>query len=190
MKQFEILGGYEATWMIRTKSGDHYLYQESYHEDGLYSVTVFRVSSDEAVGLGCLDGRIGDNGIEDVDAFSWVERINLLGTYKGERNVGIGSEGLPEAKEDAWKIIWDKKPLVLKQELEVIVQNEDGSTENRVLPAGTELIPQETDKETYLDAETSDGTRCRIEVETEDGYTYMIHGVDEHAYFADLPYAG
>ena len=47
---------------------------------------------------------------------------------------------------------------------------------NRVLPAGTELIPQETDKETYLDAETSDGTRCRIEVETEDGYTYMIHG--------------
>lgn len=190
VKQFEILGGYEATWMIRTKSGDHYLYQESYHEDGLYSVTVFRVSSDEAVGLGCLDGRIGDNGIEDVDAFSWVERINLLGTYAGERNVGVGSEGLPEAKEDAWTIFWDKKPLVLKQELEVIVQNEDGSTENRVLPAGTELIPQETDKETYLDAETSDGTRCRIEVETEDGYTYMIHGVDEHAYFADLPYAG
>ena len=34
------------------------------------------------------------------------------------------------------------------------------------------------------------GTQCRIEVETEDGYTYMIHGVDEHAYFADLPYAG
>ena len=190
VKQFEILGGYEATWMIRTKSGDHYLYQESYHEDGLYSVTVFRVSSDEAVGLGCLDGRIGDNGIEDVDAFSWVERINLLGTYAGERNVGVGNEGLPEAKEDPWTIFWDKKPLVLKQELEVIVQNEDGSTENRVLPAGTELIPQETDKETYLDAETSDGTRCRIEVETEDGYTYMIHGVDEHAYFADLPYAG
>ena len=176
VKQFEILGGYEATWMIRTKSGDHYLYQESYHEDGLYSVTVFRVSSDEAVDLGCLDGRIGDNGIEDVNAFSWVERINLLGTYAGERNVGVGSEGLPEAKEDAWTIFWDKKPLVLKQELEVIVQNEDGSTENRVLPAGTELIPQETDKETYLDAETSDGTRCRIEVETEDGYTYMIHG--------------
>ena len=190
VKQFEILGGYEATWIIRTKSGGHYLYQESYHEDGLYSVTVFRVSSDEAVDLGCLDGRIGDNGIEDVNAFSWVERINLLGTYKGERNVGIGSEGLPEAKEDAWKIIWDKNPLVLKQELEVIVQNEDGSTENRVLPAGTELIPQETDKETYLDAETSDGTRCRIEVETENGYSYTIHGVDEHAYFADLPYAG
>ena len=156
VKQFEILGGYEATWIIRTKSGGHYLYQESYHEDGLYSVTVFRVSSDEAVDLGCLDGRIGDNGIEDVNAFSWVERINLLGTYAGERNVGVGSEGLPEAKEDAWTIFWDKKPLVLKQELEVIVQNEDGSTENRVLPAGTELIPQETDKETYLDAETSD----------------------------------
>ena len=103
----------------------------------------------------------------------------------------LSSSGrLPEAKEDAWKIIWDKKPLVLKQELEVIVQNEDGSTENRVLPAGTELIPQETDKETYLDAETSDGTRCRIEVETENGYSYTIHGVDEHAYFADLPYAG
>ena len=64
VKQFEILGGYEATWIIRTKSGGHYLYQESYHEDGLYSVTVFRVSSDEAVDLGCLDGRIGDNGTQ------------------------------------------------------------------------------------------------------------------------------
>ena len=88
MKQFEILGGYEATWIIRTKSGGHYLYQESYHEDGLYSVTVFRVSSDEAVDLGCLDGRIGDNGIEDVNAFSWVERINLLGTMPGNGTSG------------------------------------------------------------------------------------------------------
>lgn len=155
------------------------MYQESYHEDGLYSVTVFRVSSDEAVDLGCLDGRIGDNGIEDVNAFSWVERINLLGTYAGERNVGVGSEDFRRRKKMHGQFS-GTKPLVLKQELEVIVQNEDGSTENRVLPAGTELIPQETDKETYLDAETSDGTRCRIEVETEDGYTYMIHGVDEH----------
>lgn len=80
------------------------MYQESYHEDGLYSVTVFRVSSDEAVDLGCLDGRIGDNGIEDVNAFSWVERINLLGTYKGERNVGIGSEGSRRRKKMRGKL--------------------------------------------------------------------------------------
>ena len=190
VNQFEIPGGYEGTWMIRTESGDHYLYQESYHENGLYSVTVFRVTSDEAVELTSVDGRIGDDGIEDVNAFSWVERINLLGTYDGERTVGVGSEGLPEAKEDIWTIFWHKKPLVLKQELEVIVQNEDGSTENSVLPTGTELIPQKTDGKTYLNAETSDGTLCRIDVETEDGYTYTIHGVDEHEYFTELPYAG
>lgn len=188
--QFEIPGGYEGTWMIRTERGDHYLYQESYHENELYSVTIFNVTSDEAVELGSVDGRIGDNGIEDVNAFSWVERINLLGTYSGERIVGVGSEGLPEAKKDTWTIFWNKKPLVLRQELEVTVQNEDGSMENRVLQTGTELIPQETDGKTYLNAETSDGILCRIDVETKDGYTYTIHGTDEHEYFTDLPYAG
>ena len=175
VKQFEILGGYEATWIIRTKSGGHYLYQESYHEDGLYSVTVFRVSSDEAVDLGCLDGRIGDNGIEDVNAIfpGWKESI-CWERMPGNGTSGSEARDFRRRKKMHGQFSGTKNPLVLKQELEVIVQNEDGSTENRVLPAGTELIPQETDKETYLDAETSDGTRCRIEVETEDGSSSVL----------------
>ena len=44
--QKELYGGYEETWMIRSADGDHYLYQESYGEDLMHSVTVFRVTSD------------------------------------------------------------------------------------------------------------------------------------------------
>ena len=50
--QKELYGGYEETWMIRSADGDHYLYQESYGEDLMNSVTVFRVTSDEIAEVG------------------------------------------------------------------------------------------------------------------------------------------
>ena len=113
--QKELYGGYEETWMIRSADGDHYLYQESYGEDLMHSVTVFRVTSDEIAEAGKAEGRIGDEGIQDVNAFQWADRIYMLGTYAGYRTVGVGADGLPEAKEDAYTIGWLTGPLVVKE---------------------------------------------------------------------------
>lgn len=188
----ELHCGYEETWMIRSAKGDHYLYQESYSEDAMYSVTVFNVTSDEIVEIGEVEGRIGDDGIKDVNAFQWVNRVNMLGTYSGYRTVGVGADGLPEVKEEAYTIGWMTNPLVIKEgiTLKAEVFNDNGEPENIVLTAGTELTPKKTDGATYVDAELSDGTMCRITVETEEGYLHTIDGIDEFEYFESIPYAG
>lgn len=192
VQEKELYGGYEATWMIRSAEGDHYLYQESYHEDELYSVTVFNVSSDEIVEIDTVDGRIGDDGIEDVNAFQWVSRVDMLGTYRGTRTVGVGADGLPEGKEEEYTIEWMTKPLVIKEgrTLTAEIFNANGNAENIVLTGGTELTPKKTDGTTYVDAELSDGTMCRISIETEEGFPHTIDGVDENEYFESIPYAG
>lgn len=190
--QKELYGGYEETWMIRSADGDHYLYQESYGEDLMHSVTVFRVTSDEIAEAGKAEGRIGDEGIQDVNAFQWADRIYMLGTYAGYRTVGVGADGLPEAKEDAYTIGWLTGPLVVKEGMTLTAEifNSNGNPENIVLTTGTELTPKKTDGTTYVDAELSDGTMCRIHIETAEGFPHTIDGVDEHEYFESIPYAG
>ena len=178
--------------MIRSADGDHYLYQESYGEDLMHSVTVFRVTSDEIAEAGEAEGRIGDEGIQDVNAFQWADRIYMLGTYAGYRTVGVGADGLPEAKEDAYTIEWLTGPLVVKEgtTLTAEIFNSNGNPENIVLTTGTELTPKKTDGTTYVDAELSDGTMCRIHIETAEGFPHTIDGVDEYEYFESIPYAG
>lgn len=192
MQEKELYGGYEATWMIQSAEGEHYLYQESYSENGLYFVTVFHVTADEITETGKADGRVGDDGIEDVNAFPWVSRVDMLGTYRGTRTVGVGADGLPEAKEEAYTIEWMTKPLKIKEgkTLTAEILNDNGEAESIVLTGGTELTPKMTDGTTYVDAELADGTLCRIEVETGEGFPHTIHGVDESEYFELLPYAG
>ncbi len=192
VQEKELYGGYEATWMIRSAEGDHYLYQESYSEDGLYFVTVFDVTAGEITEIGKVDGRVGDDGIEDVNAFPWVSRVDMLGTYRGTRTVGVGAGGLPEAKEETYTIEWITKPLTIKEgkTLTAEIFNDNGEAESIVLTGGTELTPKKTDGTTYVDAELSDGTMCRIEIETEEGFPHTINGVDESEYFESIPYAG
>ena len=188
----ELYGGYEETWMIRNAQGNHYLYQESYSDNAMYSVTIFDVTSDEIVEIGDVEGRIGDDEIQDVNAFQWVDRIYMLGTYDGYRMVGIGADGLPEIKEDAYTIGWLAGPLVVKEGMTLTVETFDinGNAESIVLTDGSELTPKKTDGTTYVDAELSDGTLCRINMETAEGFPHTIDGVDEYEYFESIPYAG
>ena len=89
------------------------------------------------------------NGIEDVErVFQWAgKNQSAWERMPGNGTVGVGSRWTSGGERRCMdNFLADKKPLVLKQGTTlttVIVQNEDGSTENRVLPAGTELIPQE-----------------------------------------------
>ena len=75
--------------------------------------------------------------------------------------------------------------------MELIHYYEDLNT----LHVGTEkprcyYLPKKTDGTTYVDAELSDGTMCRIHIETAEGFPHTIDGVDEHEYFESIPYAG
>ena len=96
------------------------------------------------------------------------------------------------AKEDAYTIEWLTGPLVVKEgtTLTAEIFNSNGNPENIVLTTGTELTPKKTDGTTYVDAELSDGTMCRIHIETAEGFPHTIDGVDEHEYFESIPYAG
>lgn len=127
-----------------------------------------------------------------MNAFQWADRIYMLGTYAGYRTVGVGADGLPEAKEDAYTIGWLTGPLVVKEgtTLTAEIFNSNGNPETIVLTTRTELTPKKTDGTTYVDAELSDGTMCRIHIETAEGFPHTIDGVDEHEYFESIPYAG
>ena len=102
--------------------------------------------------------------------------------------VGVGADGLPEAKEDAYTIEWLTGPLVVKEgtTLTAEIFNSNGNPENIVLTTGTELTPKKTDGTTYVDAELSDGTMCRIHIETAEGFPHTIDGVDEHEYLSQF----
>lgn len=68
----------------------------------------------------------------------------MLGTYAGYRTVGVGADGLPEAKEDAYTIGWLTGPLVVKEgtTLTAEIFNSNGNPETIVLTTRTELTPK------------------------------------------------
>ena len=65
---------------------------------------------------------------------------------------------------------------------------EHGQTEQTV-PAVTEFYALRTDGETYMDFSMTDGSECRIEIDTSD-YPNRINGISEEECFEGIMYAG
>lgn len=83
--------------------------------------------------------------------------------------------------------IWEYLSLKLIRELDVTL--EDGS--KATLGAGERMLITETDKTSYVNFQTESGVRGTIPIEpnTENGWGFMINGIEEGAYFEYIPYA-
>ena len=82
---------------------------------------------------------------------------------------------------------WEYNCLTLIRDLAVTLEDGTAST----LTPGEKFIVTETDKTSFVNFQTQSGIRGTIPVEpdTEEGWGFKIHGINEAEYFEYIPYA-
>lgn len=189
-------GSFCDAWLMEAPDGHPYLYAEFLSENDWRSLEVFDLA-DEKKFMPSVSG-LGDSFyghfVADSEDFALYTRLDTLGTYMVYRRYSVGEDGMPKPKETAYRLTSAAKEdgfkLVSKRELPVTIL-EDGAESKETLPAGTSFILKATDGETFVEAELSDGRRCRIELEMREEWPhYYIDGISEEDCFEDLWYAG
>ena len=129
------------------------------------------------------------------DTITMVGTQDALGTWWCTREFTL-QDGQFELNDDGiWHVIidkedpdtWEYRCLELIRGLNVTL--EDGS--EATLSAGEKMLITETDKVSFVGFETQSGTRGTIPIEpdVEEGWGFMIYGVNEYEYFDYIPYA-
>lgn len=119
--------------------------------------------------------------------------VDLLGSYGARTTYRFSNDAFtPASGYTIYKSIgaWQQMPLETKKEgLPVTLEATGVQT---LLPAGTKLLPVETDRATYVTCEQEDGSLVKVEVARKDGdeWGWNIAGISEDEWFVMVPYAG
>lgn len=129
------------------------------------------------------------------DTLTMLGSQDALGTWWCTREFTL-QDGQFELNDDGlWHVVVDKEDpdtweygsLELIRDLDVTL--EDGS--EVTLSAGEKMLITETDKVSFVGFETQSGTRGTIPIEpnVEEGWGFLVHGLNEYEYFDYVPYA-
>ena len=127
------------------------------------------------------------------DTFTVSAAIYTLGTYTAKRSYTF-AEGVVKPVEERFEFKQrgcektEEGGLVLKAAMKVLIE-QNGSMEEKELPAGTKIYPINSDGESVVGFELEDDTYGEITFERKDAIIY-INGVSEFDLFESLPYAG
>lgn len=127
----------------------------------------------------------GNIGIHEIRMESWVY---LLGTYGGVKNYHFDEEGNFITEDTEY--IFERNEYALTTLVDLPITLEEGES---VLPAGSHIILNGTDDETYVKftiQETGQTGVLKVQRGEEDYRNISINGMNENECFEDLPYAG
>ena len=142
-----------------------------------------------------FDGGYGRIVEIDGNKLTMMGSQDALGTWWCTREFTL-RDGRFELDDDGlWHVVldadnpdtWEYSCLELIRDLEIT--REDGS--KATLSAGEKMIPTETDKVSFVNIRTQSGERGTIHIEpdVEEGWGFMIDGINEYEYFDYIPYA-
>lgn len=186
-------------YLLKNSDGEYYLYLETAEVDEVSHILVFDLNRGDPVYKGDCFGWFSGGLVTKPSCFHLGKRIAALGYQYAYRPFYMGEGGLPEpfgeiytipqgimydgqGHEEAW---WatTKRPVPAQQILE------DGTMEVGQIPAGVRCYPYRTDERSFVDVESEDGRRFRLQYDAE-VWPHTIQGIDEDSYFDGLVYAG
>lgn len=171
-----------------------FLYVEFIGDSGYPTLLVYDLNSGSPVIAGEISGSEFAGGLysgkavlTDPGSFRLDTRLDILGTRFGFKEYAIDERsGMPIPQQNDYELYNYGYPITSLIPLEVV--RLDDMTEQTV-PAGTEFYALRTDGETYMDFSMTDGSECRIEIDTSD-YPNRINGIPEEECFEGIMYAG
>lgn len=191
--------------LVHTASGKDYLYFAGTAESDMHSVNIFKIENNK---ISYVDAAAGNvelysfndfltpvTGVFDPSNFAFVTRSDILGTTFELNYYHVGDNGMPVPEYDYYYINSDEYVLVLKQELETVLVNEDGTVfgDKIVLQPGSTVIVLRGDRKGSVDFITPEGLFVRVTLEDTDNdfhYYHLINGVDVDEYFFGVRHAG
>lgn len=138
-----------------------------------------------------VDGGYGRITAVNGNCVSLVGSQDVLGTWMAGRDFAL-ENGRFELVEGMYSFItdeedWEYRPLILKQELRVTLEGGGEAT----LPAGEELLPLRSDRESTVDLIARDGQEYSVQIDFNDetGWGWFVNGIYEEDLFEYVPYA-
>ena len=187
--------------LVHTADGKTWLYIDVLQENDWHSIEVFDVNGDCPVHVGSIPAGMphrwdDEDGISTTefpsnpDCFVLTSRLNVLGTYSGEKHYAVGEDGMAVPMEDYYKVTGN---MVIKTARELPALEVDADTHEAgaktTVPAGEELKIAFTNGEDYADLMRADGSLVRVQLDGAE-WPHQINGEDEASYFETLFYAG
>ena len=132
----------------------------------------------------------------DPDHLLLMKNADALGTWTGYVKLRIQADGtlrpdglyMFDNKGDSF---YKQDPRTLTTKREVKAYSVKDPSKEVKIPAGTSLIPYETNFTDFLDVILPDGSLARIKyVRDKSSYSFLIDGVDEYDVFDGIMYAG
>ena len=176
------------SYLVR-HNGEIYCMLEVDRASDDYETSIYRLTNGIIEKIDMITASIDGGNINshEVKMESW---IYFLGTYGGVKTYSF-QDGEHFVTEDM-EYLLERNQYVLTTKTDLPVQLEGEETES-VLPAGSNIILNATDGETYVKftiQETGQTGTMMVQRDSKDRYLISINGINENDCFEMLPYAG
>ncbi|MCR5157224.1 MAG: DUF3298 and DUF4163 domain-containing protein [Butyrivibrio sp.] len=187
-------------YYVRTDDGREYVYATVLSYNDYTELVVFDLSDggiklvgQESFHMAYIDAgddNFGELIITDPENMPLGKVSDMMGTFTCFGSYRVGKDGMPELKENVYKISWISDSIKTKKDVEITLLEEDGTVVRKdTLVADSPISPFRTDMETYIDARLPDGQIVRFTY-SNGKYPYEIGGVQVDDLFDGLQYAG
>ncbi len=192
--------GYNFDALYATKDGKNYLIICSVADNDYSFIHIAEITPDSVEFAESMSGfGFGGDSSENVfgefvslepvvnntEKIRLETRIDILGTRFGQANFRLDTKSAALEMTEKDYSLEHGAPVTAA--ITVEAKTPDGET-TEIAP-GTVLYPLRSDRKTYIDMETGDGTTFRIEVNSE-SYPVTVNGKPETECFSDIMYAG
>ena len=191
---------YVKQYRVVTAGGKEYVYVCALSFNDYTDVIVFDISDNDVklVGVDSYHMVYADSDTDysgefimtDPDNIYLANVCDILGTFSCYGRYVVGANGMPEFADKDFKISWGSEEVKSLKDIKVTTLDENYAEQGEeTLPAGTHIMPERTDMNTYLDCRLDDGKLIRLKYDSTD-YPARINGESVDDLFDNLMYAG
>lgn len=190
---------YEA-YVIYAGPSRNYLFINAYNASGYGYVSVYRLERTGASLLGMLyDTSLQAAGftpecagiplLTSPENLILGTKVELLGTLTGVKNYSLGSAGMPETKDELYRVYADTTLTAKTDFATAAIDPRTGSGLNSAarITAGTRMFYHRSDGAAFVDMMSEDGQCCRMYVSGR-GQNQTVNGVPVAEFFDGVVY--
>lgn len=191
-----------GAWLMRSESGETWLYAELQGDNDYRTTEVFSLSTEKPAYVGSYNAAFFDDVPITPECFVMSEHLDALSTYLGTRKYMLSEDGLPTPLEALFTpdvvievtALRDVPAKLLaenvRNETEISPMMGDNTGTDGTIPSGTKLRFVRTDGAFSVDMLSSDGKLWRVSYNAENGWPILINGIDAEKCFDGIRYAG
>lgn len=190
---------YNMEYYYAFDNGRNFLYLVTHEESDYSAMYVYNLDAGDISNASNEPGQISlcpsDYCLIDPENMKLATRYDILGTYFGDMNYHIDTNGYPVTDDKAAIINWYDGmyvELLKDKSFKVCDTAGDGTNEDwydEEIPKGTKLNLYRTDGSTFVDLKMDDGRIVRVDTVKKD-YVVTIDGEAEEDVFDNIRYAG